>query len=295
MRPVPLILASIALLAVFWSWREPSLKDSLPLRGQLVAHALGAIDGNVKSNSREAFLHAYAGGTLWMEVDLSLTKDGVVVCFHRSHLRDIGAKRPVERMTAAEFLQHRFKGRYTLLTLRDLLALMQTHPDVTLVTDTKGWSPKMVEAVTRTLAEHPDLARRVIPQLYRPEDEAPVFASRTQGWRFPLAILTLYLSRLSDEEVLAYAKERPLIPIIVMPTGRARPEFVRALHEAGKLVMVHTVNDHGQMLALARGGIDGFYTDDYLPYWTEFPQYGYEQARARLDRRPSPSRPARSP
>ena len=52
-------------------------------RGVLVARALGAMGPLRNTNSIEAFKCNYDRGFRWFEVDLALTSDNELVCFHK--------------------------------------------------------------------------------------------------------------------------------------------------------------------------------------------------------------------
>ena len=50
---------------------------------KLIAHAGGAIDGHVYTNSKEAVLNSINNGSKYIELDFSLTSDSELVCVHR--------------------------------------------------------------------------------------------------------------------------------------------------------------------------------------------------------------------
>lgn len=49
---------------------------------QPIAHALGSIDGNVYTNSREAMISSIAKGYKYLEVDIDSTSDGIYIATH---------------------------------------------------------------------------------------------------------------------------------------------------------------------------------------------------------------------
>lgn len=58
--------------------------DAFPpmFKNKLLAHALGGYNGHTYLNTREAFENALKNGYLYFEVDLKLTTDGKLVCWH---------------------------------------------------------------------------------------------------------------------------------------------------------------------------------------------------------------------
>jgi glycerophosphoryl diester phosphodiesterase len=152
----------------------------------------------------------------------------------------------------------RLDGRYPVMLADELIELLISHPDAYLITDTKGDVVAVLEQlVALARRRDPDLVRRIIPQLYRPEDIDRVDAIAN----FERRMLTLYrMPDVSDEEITALV-DRHRIGAVVMPPARARPDFVAALREVGALVYVHTLNRAGNIEAALARGVHGIYTD----------------------------------
>lgn len=244
----------------------PLRVQASPPEGVLVAHALGAIDGVVKSNSVEAYQRNLQQGKRWFEVDLSIAADGVAVCFHPSHQADIGENRPISNISSIEFIQKKFKDQYTLMTFSTLLRVAAQSDDVYLITDTKGWSAKNANIIADEIHQQGNIGHRVIPQIYKPADLELLLSLRDK-WDFPYAIFTLYMSNMNDAQVVEYVSTQERIPIVVMPNARAKSvTFIQELRRSGKRIMVHTLNVHGQMMELFSRGVSGIYTDNYIPW-----------------------------
>ena len=241
-------------------WHKPTEK------GILIAHALGGIDGVIYSNSKEAYQLNHTLGRRWFEVDLHLTKDNNLVCFHNNHEERIGlTNNKVNRITTKEFLTHKYAGNYTLLTFEQLLELAKDNEDVFIVTDTKGWSKAKMDA----LVKHVDnidssLVSQIIPQIYGPEDMRLIDEAERKRGPFASLIFTLYLTRMRDNEVVQFVREEG-IPIVTMPTKRVNDSFIKSLHEVNAYLFTHTINRNEEIAKYRQRGIDGFYTDFYVP------------------------------
>ncbi len=98
------------------------------------------------------------------------------------------------------------------------------------------------------LAGQTDLRGRFIPQIYEPEELAPV---RRLG--FSDVILTVYRTRKTPNEINAFAATVDLYALTV-PVGRAWR------YRAPRL-FVHTVNSPLRVVVLKLQGVDGVYTD----------------------------------
>ena len=131
-----------------------------------IAHAGGAIDGCVYTNSYEAFERAVESGYRFVEFDFIFTADSVLVAAHSwekfnemsgySHMRDTA---PV----LSEFLSRRIHSRYTPITASDVQELFLVNDSLYLVVD------KMSDA--KVLGEYfPRIKERMIVEAFSYDD-----------------------------------------------------------------------------------------------------------------------------
>jgi len=235
-------------------------------KGLLVAHALGGIDGETYTNSKEAFLKNYKEGKRWFEVDLFPLKDGNLVCFHEGHEEYLGIQiGQTQFLNTDDFLRMKYDKRFTLLTFEDLLNLVKDKQDVRIITDTKGWDGPKTEALIRHIKNvNPRLINQIIPQIYQPDDMSYMRKIEDSLGKFDSMIFTLYMTRMPNGEALSFAI-RENIPMVTVPAGgiRVKSNFLSALHQHNKYIFVHTVNDPSHIEQWKQHGIDGFYTDFY--------------------------------
>lgn len=231
--------------------------------GVMVAHALGGVGGYAYTNSLEAFECNYERGFRWFEVDLTLTADGQLVCFHPGNENLVGLKKPLQQLTLAETAQVRYAGRYPVLGFSELLKATDRAGDVVLVTDTKTWSKAMIEAFERTVRASGAQRTRFALQSYGEQDIAAV--KKLSDALHADILLTLYMSGADDPSVERLVKDYG-VKAVVADMRRFTPWLAQRLHGLGVPVLVHTINDHRDIVRLARAGADGFYTDDYRPY-----------------------------
>ncbi|MBI3319369.1 MAG: hypothetical protein HYZ89_02110 [Candidatus Omnitrophica bacterium] len=260
-----MLVPKIALLLLALSGCEGPPGHLVPPTQILIAHALGGIDGITYTNSREAFLRNYQDGRRWFEVDLALTKDGDLVCFHLEQEQRLGFPTSIRETSTHDFLTRRIDGRYTPMTFQQLLGLVKERDGLYLVTDTKLWTAQIMDALLHDLKDvDPTLSRRLILQFYHSQDVPLLTAAERMYGPFADFILTLYQNQMSDQAVVLFVKQHKL-PIVTMSTQRFNPQFAQALHHAGARVLVHTVNDPTEITRFAEAGADGFYTDFYWP------------------------------
>jgi glycerophosphoryl diester phosphodiesterase len=226
------------------------------------AHALGEIDGVLKSNSLDAWRLSVDRGFRWFEVDLATTSDSVVVCFHEDHGHDIGLETAIGEITVADFLERRFAGRLELMRFSRLLEEMVLHPETFLITDTKRLSPEILASIVREVdAVDPALRRRIVVQIYHRDELAFVLNSEARGGRFAGVIFTLYQTLVSNDDLVDFVVATD-IEWVTASDRRFSAELADRLHSLGVRLFVHTVNSPDRIARLRAAGADGFYTDN---------------------------------
>src|SRR5690242_16694456 len=97
----------------------PPQRDNADLP-RTVGHALGGINGDTYTNSREAFQLTYGKGCRLLEADLWVTPDHQVVLFHDGQEKDFGLKPGFD---SADFEKARVYGKYTPVDSKALIDL----------------------------------------------------------------------------------------------------------------------------------------------------------------------------
>lgn len=131
-------------------------------RSTLVAHAGGAIDSCLYTNSREALELAAKNGYRFIELDLQFTSDSVLVAAHSwdkfnamTGFAQWGDSVP----SFSEFSSRLIYGRYSPLSANQINDFFEQHPELYLVTD-KISSPEL-------LARYfPDLKERMVVEAF---------------------------------------------------------------------------------------------------------------------------------
>lgn len=244
---------------------------------RLITHGLGAVDGVAVLNCLEGFQAQYDQGIRAFEVDLRLTADQQAVLRHDWRAGWQAGISEVSIPTLKEFLARPILKRYTPLSFRDLLLLMEAHPDVCVITDTKFTDAEVVTLQFRAMLRDAEelglsyLLDRVIVQVYDPL----MFRVVDGLHHFDSYIYTLYQEDFSAtdgafREKAAFCAENG-IRGITMWDRWWRADFAPIAGEAGLSVFVHTVNDPSDARALLDGGVNGIYTDSLTPAGLEAP------------------------
>lgn len=232
-------------------------------RGLLVARGMGDIDGLRKTNSIEALRCNYKRGFRWFDVDLATTADGELMCFNAGSEKQAGLPRRISELPVAEVEGKKYAQRYPITRLTRLLDETDRLGDVVLVLDTEGWTERVERALSRTLVYGPHRSTRIVLQFHREKNLKKVLSlSRDLN-----AGVVLILDRNSVDDAEAEQLVKKASPIAVVTTReRFSPWLAQRMHALHTPVLVQVVNDHEQIVSLARAGADGFYTDSYLPF-----------------------------
>lgn len=226
-----------------------------------IAHAMGGIDGNTYTNSREAFIRNYRAGHRVFEADLRLTRDGGLVAAH-----DLPVNEDGKPMLEKEFRKYKVQDRYTSLTFKDIAKLMKKYPDMYLVTDTKEKDAALVVQQFAYIVDvaneiDPEILTRIIPQIYNMEMLDTVMG--VYNWNS--MIYTLYaLDDFSEKEVADFAYQQG-IGVVATYADRAQELFMHELYDRDIKVCIYTYNTPSEEAEWRQKGAAGLYTDFLVP------------------------------
>jgi len=214
-------------------------------------------------NTLAAFSHAYELGYRYLETDVHLSADGVLLAVHDAALdRVTGEAGSVADLSAAEAAQVLVGGREPVPTLGDLFdALPDARFNVDLKSD--GAAAALVELITARRAHDRVLVGSFSPGRMRefrrlsaglvatsatpPEVAAFVAVPRASYRNLPATVV-------GDFDALQLPRRRGPLPVVTAA-------LVRRAHRAGRHVHVWTVDDPVEADELLALGVDGLMTD----------------------------------
>lgn len=239
-------------------------------RPQVFAHRGGS--ALRPENTVAAFDHGLSLGADGLELDVHLSKDGVVVVHHDATLeRTTSGRGPIAACTAGELAGldaaarfgapgFPFRGQgYGIPMFADVLRRYRGIP-----------------IIVELKVNEPELAHRVIDLIRKADalDRVSLGSFGTRVLRAARAYEPRILTGSSREETrLALYRSWCRIPVSRPPfdayqvperSGRTRvvsPRFVRDAHAAGVAVQVWTVDDAADMKRLLDWGVDGIISD----------------------------------
>lgn len=266
-------------------WLEPAEKEAeekqkpegeltgpeILAREQVITHGLGAVGQRTVLNCLEGFQAMYEQGVRVFEADLRLTSDQQVVLRHDWRKGWQRGIRETSIPTLEEFLQAPILGKYTPLSFKDLLLLMEEYPDVCIVTDSKFMEAEFVrlqfDAMAADAAELglSYLLDRFVVQIYSPL----MFQVADSVHHFAGYIYTLYLEGFDGTEdtfrrKAAFCAENGILGITI-DQALWNSVYGDIAAEYGLTVYTHTVNELERARQLLEDGVSGVYTDRLTP------------------------------
>lgn len=256
---------------------QPTARADRPL---VIAHR--GYSGIAPEHTIASYDLAHRAGADYLEQDLQMTSDGVLVVLHDATLdrtaraNAAACTGPVISRTLEEirrcdagswfnerhpaFAREEYVG-LRIPTLDEVLSRYGASARYYIETKNPEEAPGMEEELLRLLREHDLLGRsedppRVIIQSFSPESLQKIRALQ------PGTFLVQLLERMTSDEI------QVRLPEITGYANGLGPHFssvddplVRAAHGAGLVVHPYTVNDPTEMRRLEGIGIDGFFTD----------------------------------
>jgi glycerophosphoryl diester phosphodiesterase len=128
-----------------------------------IAHAMGTTKNSIKyTNSIEAFKESYEKGVRYFEVDLDLTKDGRIVAFHEENENaELWLKKPLVECNYKEIKEFRYYNNVKILSIEELIKILEKHKDVFFIIDTKR-KRKKVTFIKKNCREINFLNRKIL-------------------------------------------------------------------------------------------------------------------------------------
>jgi len=235
-------------------------------RPQVFAHRGGA--ALRPENTIPAFDHGMALGADGLELDVHLSRDGVVVVHHdRTLERTTNGRGPIAASTADELARldagYHFEGfrgaAGGVPTLKDVL---RRYPGAALIIELKVDDPELAHKTIDDVRAAGALERvavggfgtRVLRAARRYEPRLTTGASREE------TRLALYRSWVRWP-VRNPPNDAFQVPERAGSTRVVSPRFIRYAHETGVAVQIWTVNDEADVRRLLDWGVDGLISD----------------------------------
>lgn len=231
-------------------------EESEPLA---IAHRGGA--DLAPENTLAAFAMSTALGLRYLESDIRMTSDGVLVCFHDELLdRCTTGTGRIGAHTSAELRAHvRVGGTEPIPTLQEAL---EAFPDACFTVDLKD---RAAIAPMARLLQRRDYAERVCVAgawdgwLQLLASQAP-HVRTALGWRSLVALISASKAGVPPPASVVTGRFAH-VPLRLGRLAVHSPALIRRAHRLGVRVVVWTVDDPRTMHELLDMGVDGIITD----------------------------------
>jgi glycerophosphoryl diester phosphodiesterase len=232
------------------------------------AHRGGASD--VPENTMPAFQHAVNLGYRYVETDVQVTSDGVLVAFHDNDLRrTCGRSGRISDLPWSEVRTAMVSGAAPIPLMEDMLG---TWPELRINIDCK--TDAAVDPLVACLRRTNSLDRVLLgsfsdARLRRLRKELGDGVCTSLG---PVGVATLRFGRPRHVDAMAAQ-----VPVKQGPLTVTNPAFVDRAHALGLAVHVWTIDDPDEIRRLLDLGVDGIMTDRPEVLRTVFQERGLWQ------------------
>lgn len=231
----------------------------------LIAHAGGEINGDFGTNSLEALQKSIKDGYHYIELDLCLTSDSVLVAAHDWRTFNERTGYFIKKDTVPslkEYKKRRIYGKYTPITAKEITNILALYPNIHLVTD----KISNYKIINKNFSE---FKKQIVIECFSYEDYQQ------------LKNLGYYKVMYSDEtRIDEYTKMIQLLKHAVFPKlfsdtqinelvvgrsffNRKKNRFI--LNHSDTKVSIYTINDTKDIPAKYISRIDMIYTDSIKP------------------------------
>ncbi len=272
-----LLISTIAILAILMCGcgKNDNKADYSWTANRTIVHALGVVDGETYTNSREALQNSLEQGQTVFEVDLGMTKDGYLVCAHDviSIIGEDNASylsgKELYDLTKEEFMSLKIRDKYTPLCMEDLILVMKDNPQMYIVTDTKEDRAEGIKKQFKYIIDLanendcPEVLDRIIPQIYN--DEMFNILKKMYSWKSYIYTSYYTLDPDWDEDVFINSAYEKGIKVVTVFAGRGTDSLIEKANSRGLKVYVHTYNTEEEREEFFERGFWGLYTDSLPP------------------------------
>ncbi|MGL4790439.1 MAG: glycerophosphodiester phosphodiesterase family protein, partial [Anaerotignaceae bacterium] len=225
----------------------------------MVLHAGGVIGEDIGTNSMESLKNAFTYGYRYIELDFNFTTDNHLVAIHDWETNYFGKDYNFNgKTTLEEFKKLKINGKYTPITMENLVPWLNSMGHVYIITDIKD---NNIQGLSYIKEKYPYIMNKIVPQIYK---EAEYNKVREMGYEN--IIYTLYAlpygDKINTNRIVNFAKNNKLLAI-TFSTELITEKYVSELKNSSTKLFCHTVNKKEEAEKYKAMGL-GVYTDLYL-------------------------------
>lgn len=245
-------LVSILLLFQWITRPLPPQDKNIWNTKHFIAHGGGSIDGYCYTNSKEALLSSLNKGFLFVELDLYMTTDSIVVCLHNLDEFNKMTSSQLKELNSEIFVNSKLYGKYTPMTLNNAIEIWNKKPFI-IVTD-KLSSPTILNKYFKSNRD------KVFVEAFNSDDYVELLK---EGYRPMLSLTNDRIHSLMLFTLTSIKCGRLVERIVINPkTGKKLLRFYKRL---GVHIASPTINNRDYVEKKVGREIDMIYTDYLAP------------------------------
>ena len=235
---------------------------------RMIAHGGGTVEGFDTSSSVDAVNMAINNGFKLIELDMEFSADNKIIMLHdwdRTVITYLGRKFDI-KLTEKQFNNQLICGKFEPLTFEKLTKILDSNPQVRIVTDTKGDNIKLLTTIAE---KYPAYISRMVPQIY---DYSEFETVSSLGYSD--IIFTLYMQdKINYNQLLGFVKRNDIYAVTV-----GKDYWIKGLPEKlsrdGIVVYTHPIYTVEEAEEEFKRGVYGVYSSTLIP--SEIEEHGAE-------------------
>lgn len=244
---------------------EVEVKEPMFFQNDYVAHALGAIEGNIYTNSEEALKNSLEHYK-FMEVDMTLTGDNKLICSHGWDEETAKYTKIVytadEAPNYEEFMSWKICGKYKAIDAAVIVEYMRQYPELLIEIDLKKASPEKTKVMIEQLLELADKDEEILDRILMQFTSEEAYFAIEELYHFKYYQYFTYKSKLPDklEHVLKFCRNNNITSLAVNYTVLT-DDMIDRIKAEGFYLLVFTVDDKDIAEGLLQKGVDTICTN----------------------------------
>lgn len=229
-----------------------------------MAHAGGGYEGNIYNNTKEAIINSIENGFKFIEVDMTLTSDDKLVCFHGWDQSTYKATGIVYNgiPTYDEFMEWKIQGKYSTIDVNAVIDIMKEHPDLLVEIDLKKFGRARTKRAVTQLVESAGYDEQILDRILMQFTSETAYFAIKEIYDFKYYQYFTYKSRIADEleDVIKFCKDNKIVSIAVNYTVLT-DEMITKIKSNGLYLLAFTIDDSSVAQEFIEKGVNTICTN----------------------------------
>jgi len=244
---------------------EVEVFEPMFFENDYVAHALGGYEGNIYTNSEEALINSL-NYYKFIEVDMTLTRDGKLVCSH-------GWDEETAKHTGIEYTEHeapdyeefmswKICGKYRPVDAATIIDYMRRYPELLIEIDLKKADREKTKLMIEQLVELADHDEDILDRILMQFTSEDAFFAIEEVYHFKYYQYFTYKSKLPDklDHVIKFCRDNNVTSIAVNHTVLT-DDMIEKIKSNGFYLLVFTIDERDIAEQFLQKGADTICTN----------------------------------